>query len=171
MNVYVVQNENELGPFSWIEIYVGLKKGEWTYTDTIRIDESEEVLSIEDSGLWNEGSDVGPFTWEEILFLRNEGCLPGLVQAKIEGEDDYSTLESLIAERPQLTSDFPSQDTRPKRAWLVPACLALAALAIVAGLVGAYFGTKLSPESKRAVETVATPAIENSPVESTTGAV
>lgn len=171
MNVYVVQNENELGPYSWIEIYVGLKKGEWTYTDTIRIDESEEILSIEDSGFWNEGSDVGPFTWEEILFLRNEGCLSGLVQAKIEGEGDYSTLESLIAERPELTSDYPSHDTQLKRAWLVPACLALAALAIVAGLVGAYFGTKLSPESKRAVETVAAPAIEISPLETGTVAI
>ncbi len=169
MNVYIVQNENKFGPYSWIEIYVGLKKGEWAYADTIRLEESGEILSIEDSGLWNEGSDVGPFTWEEILFLRNEGYLEGLVQAKIEGEEDYSTLESLIAERPQLTSGFPIPNTRSKRSWLVPASLALAALALIAGLVGAYLGTRLSPDSIRAVEAVAVPTIKNAPADTATG--
>lgn len=102
MTFYLLQEGNEVGPFTWVEIYAFLRNNQISYDDLVREEGSEEFQKIQELGLWNEGCDVGPLTWEEILFLREKADLREKVLAKIEGEADFSTLENLIQERPAL---------------------------------------------------------------------
>ncbi|MBE2204051.1 MAG: hypothetical protein IAE94_06925 [Chthoniobacterales bacterium] len=163
MNIYLVQEGNEFGPYSWVEIYAGLKKGELNYVDQVRIDDDPEIKSIEEFGFWNEGSDVGPLTWEEILFLLREGCLDGPIPAKIEGEADFSTLEKLIAARPGLLESPDSLKSRSRRKWLVPASVAAAVLILALGGLGFYLGIQKKPTSSQPLSSIA--VREQEPVE------
>src|SRR3977135_3118535 len=117
VEVYIVQNLSESGPYSWMEIYVALRKGECSYSDAIRINGDSEIKSIDEFGFWNEGADVGPLTSDEILFLLREGFWDTPIRAKTEDEAEYSTPESPLAEKPRLTEQSDSTETQNNRIW------------------------------------------------------
>lgn len=164
MNIYLVQDGMEFGPYTWVEIYVGLQKGEWTDESVVRVEGEPLPKTIFETGFWNEGADVGPLTWEEILFLLQEGCLDAEIFAKIEGEADYSTLAHLLAERPSLVATQEPQ----KRSWLIPVCIAVG-IVLLAG-VAVFTGGRPKeikqpvPEQTPVVTAAATPVEEASPV-------
>ena len=158
MKIYLVQNGRELGPYSWVEIYAGLKKGERSYADHIRLDDDPQVKSIEEFGFWNEGTDVGPFTWDEIRFLVDEGCLDGPIAAKIEGEADYSTLEELMAERPDLWKPHDSSELRSLRKLFLYSGAAAAALICALAGLDFYLGSQKKPAIHAPVATAASVA-------------
>jgi len=170
MNIYLIQDGMDFGPYTWVEIYVGLQKGEWTDESVVRIECDPLPKTIFETGFWNEGADVGPLTWEEILFLLQEGCLDAEIFAKIEGETDYSTLAHLLAARPSLVGTQEPQ----KRTWLIPVCIAVGIVVVL--LAGIAVFTEGRPkeikqpvmEQTPVVAVSATPVEEASPVTATT---
>lgn len=92
MKIQLQQNGDEVGPFSWIEIFVMLQKGvidQWT---PAKLEDESLWQTIDDLGLWREGDEIGPFTWEEISYLVSEGCLDSAAQVRLEGEKELTTL-------------------------------------------------------------------------------
>lgn len=122
MSFYILRDGLEAGPYSWVQIYLMLRKGELSYSDFARSEAEPEFTLIEALALWNEGSDVGPLTWEEVLLLREEAYLPDDIAAKIEGEADYVTLGRLLLDRPGRSGGAkhdPSARFPPSRLWLL----------------------------------------------------
>jgi|GEM_PF-821910 len=169
MTFYLLRNDLETGPFSWVEVYLMLRNGELDYSDSARSEDENEFQSIEALGFWNEGTDVGPLTWEEILLLRQEAAVEGNIPAKIEGEDEFSTLEKLLLDRPELARV--AETPAPLHSifagkWWIPTSIAATAL-LFAGVGWMLYsesnrpsGQTTAPVARKIAE--ATPTIEPS---------
>jgi len=151
MNIYLIQDGLDFGPYTWVEIYVGLQKGEWTEESLIRTEDDPDPKTIWEMGYWNEGTDVGPLTWEEILFLLQEGCLDADIIAKIEGEAEFSTLANLLSERPSLTAT----KRNAKRSWGLPASVAIGIVIVILS------GIAVFPKGKK--QEIKVPVLEQTP--------
>lgn len=147
MSFYILRDGLEGGPYTWVQVYLMLRKGELSYSDFARSEAEAEFTLIEALALWNEGSDVGPLTWEEVLLLREETYLPDDIAAKIEGEADYVTLGRLLLDRLGRSGSAerdPSTRLPHSRRWLV-AGLSTFALLFLAG--AAVILMRSTPES------------------------
>ena len=49
---------NEDGPYTWIEVDVGLKRGHLDFSYLVRVDDNPELKSIEEFGYLNEGASL-----------------------------------------------------------------------------------------------------------------
>lgn len=74
-----------------------LRRGEIDEQAWARVDNDPEFRSLENLDFWREGNEVGPFEWDEIMLLLNEGVLDYEVEARIEGRPILSTLAEVIA--------------------------------------------------------------------------
>jgi len=105
MNFYLLQDEIEAGPYSWIEVFVMLQNGHIDPQTIARLEDGLEWSTIENIGLWREGDEVGPFTREEIAYLVSEGCLDGDVEVRVEGDDHLQPLAEVVGCGTPTSSD------------------------------------------------------------------
>lgn len=96
MNIYILHDETESGPFGWGEILVMLHREEISETDIVRV--GEDSRSIREWGLWTVGAEVGPLSWDEVTLLLEQGVLDLENPAKLEGESQLSSLRDVIGQ-------------------------------------------------------------------------
>jgi hypothetical protein len=97
MNIYLIQNAVEIGPLSWVDVFIMLRKGELSTDISARIEGSDEIKSLEEWGLWREGDEVGPFTWDEISAMLEAGVLSLGNAARFEGDAELGNLWEIIS--------------------------------------------------------------------------
>jgi len=111
MNLFILRDGVESGPFSWVDVYIMLKKSELDWDALARNEGETKFKTLECWGLWCEGNEVGPFTWDEISAMLREGVLDLDIQAKLEGASELSILRDVISQSRQidLAHDEPEQ--------------------------------------------------------------
>ena len=115
MNIFIYQDSVETGPFSWVDVFIILRKGEISADTPARIEGSDEIKSLEEWGLWREGDEVGPFTWDEISAMLEAGVLDLEDQARFEGDSELSNLEGIISQSQEIC--LPAKDKTPGGLW------------------------------------------------------
>lgn len=115
MNIFILRDGVETGPFSWVDVFIMLRKGELSTDIPARIEGSDEIKSLEEWGLWREGDEVGPFTWDEISAMLEAGVLDLENQARFEGDPELSNLEGVISQSQEIC--LPAEDKKPRELW------------------------------------------------------
>jgi hypothetical protein len=115
MNIFISRDGEETGPFSWVAVFIMLRKGELSTDIPARIEDGEEIKTLEEWGLWREGDEVGPFTWDEISAMLEAGVLDLENQARFEGDPELSNLEGIISQSQEIC--LPAEDKKPGRLW------------------------------------------------------
>ncbi len=115
MNIFLSRDGVDTGPFTWVDVFIMLRKGELSMDVPARIEDDPEIKSIEEWGLWREGDEVGPFTWEEISAMLEAGVLSLGNPARFEGDVALSNLWEIISQ--SKTICLPTEDKNPGRLW------------------------------------------------------
>ncbi len=110
MNIYIIRNGEQIGPFTWGEVFVMLERNELSLDDLGRSGPDGVILSLREFGFWLEGDEVGPFTWNDIAVMLREGVLDTDVQARFDDNHPLSTLADLIRQSEEVES-VPPDDT------------------------------------------------------------
>lgn len=108
MNIFICQDGIETGPFTWVDVFIMLRKGELSTDTQARSEGSNEIKSLEEWALWREGDEVGPFTWDEISTMLEAGvlCIGNL--ARFEGDAEISSLWEIISQSQEIC--LPAED-------------------------------------------------------------
>jgi hypothetical protein len=115
MNIYLIQNAVETGPFSWVDVFIMLRKGELSTDIPARIEGSDEIKSLEEWGLWREGDEVGPFTWDEISAMLEAGVLSLGNAARFEGDAELGNLWEIISQSQEIC--LPAEEKQHGGLW------------------------------------------------------
>ena len=102
MNIFILHDDIETGPFSWVQVFIMLRKGELAPESVARIDGFEEAQSIEEWGLWREGDEVGPFSWDEISDMLKAGVLDLETLARFESDPELKKLQNVIDQSQEI---------------------------------------------------------------------
>jgi len=115
MNIFILRDGSEIGPLSWVDVFIMLRKGELSTDTPARIEGNHEIRSLEEWGLWREGDEVGPFTWDEISAMLEAGVLDLENQARFEGDPELSNLKGVIGKSQEIC--LPAEDRKLGALW------------------------------------------------------
>lgn len=115
MNIFILRDGSEIGPLSWVDVFIMLRKGKLSTDTPARIEGNEEIKSLEDWGLWREGDEVGPFTWDEISVMLEAGVLDLENQARFEGDPELSNLKGVIRKSQEIC--LPAENRKLGALW------------------------------------------------------
>lgn len=118
MNIFILRDGVETGPFTWVEVFIMLRKGDIALDAVARLEGEETQKSLEEWDLWREGDEVGPLTWDEISIMLREGVLDVGVQARLDGEPQLSRLEEVIGRSEEVRA-FQEQNQPDSRSQIL----------------------------------------------------
>ena len=115
MNIFIYQDGIETGPLTWVDVFIMLRKGELSTDTPARIEDSDEIKSLEEWALWREGDEVGPFTWDEISTMLEAGVLGIGNPARFEEDAEISNLWEIISQSQEIC--LPADDRKLGGLW------------------------------------------------------
>jgi len=115
VNIFIYQDAAETGPFTWVDVFILLRKGDLSTDTPARIEGSNEIRSLEEWGLWREGDEVGPFTWDEISAMLEAGVLDLENKARFEGDPELSNLKGVIRKSQEIC--LPAENRKLGALW------------------------------------------------------
>ncbi len=103
MNIFIFQDEMEIGPYDWVDIAILLHRGELEEIVSARI--GSDSKSLHDWGFWKKGSEGGPFSWDEISRLLDAGILDLETEARFAESSKMSNLREVIRNSSEVSLD------------------------------------------------------------------
>ncbi|MFZ4780254.1 MAG: hypothetical protein ACOYM3_33280, partial [Terrimicrobiaceae bacterium] len=102
MNIFILRDGSETGPLTWVDVFIMLRRDELSTEISARIEDGQEIKSLEEWGLWREGDEVGPFTWDEISAMLEAGVLSLGNAARFEGDAELFNLWEIISQSQEI---------------------------------------------------------------------